>query len=118
MLETKTYSRQELEIIFKTSRRDVIIRKLNSLECEYTVEGRGQNMALTINKIENPFKVFCILELGFSPQTDFNKLKTFLYYFFCSNNFNSLPLREMEHRLKTDNDAISRQTFSNWIRLL
>ena len=113
MLYTKTYTREELEQLFATSRMDAIKRKLSSDGYIYTTSGRGKDFTLTITECTKPFKVFCKEELGFPPQTDFDKLKDFLKRLFEDERFSKLPFSAME-----DEIGVSSQTVSKWIKHL
>ena len=82
MLNMRTYTREELKEIFHTDRIDSIKSKLNRQGYTYEASGRGQELILTITGLPPRFKTFCIEQLGFAPQTDFERLKVFLYRFF------------------------------------
>ena len=113
MLLCRTYTRKELEQLFATNRLDAIKRKLNSDGYTYETSGRGKDFTLTITACKSLFKVFCKEELGFSPQTDFEKLKGFLSRLLCDAEFAKLPFAAMEREV-----GISCQTISKWIKIL
>lgn len=113
MLINYTYSRKELEQIYATNRLDAIKRKLNSDGYTYTTCGRGDNFTLTITACKNPFKAYCKEELGFAPQTDFNKLQVFLNRLFNDVEFARLPFAAMEREC-----GITSETLSKWIKHL
>lgn len=48
----------------------------------FDVCGWGEGAVYTIRAIPDPFKVFAIVEPGFDANTDFTKLRNFLYHFF------------------------------------
>ena len=79
MLDMRTYTRQELIDIFKTDRLDSIKAKIQRRGYIYTTSGRGDTFTMTITGLPPRFKTFCIERLGFAPQTDFERLKVFLY---------------------------------------
>jgi hypothetical protein len=128
MLETRCYEKAELAEILGNSRRQDITRKLDSWGIAFTTEGRGKNLKITITEISNPFKVFCITELGFAPQTDFNKLREFYYYYFCDEEFMAMPDEVKEARLnekwsqeKKENGtekSLTRQTIAGYEKKL
>ena len=64
------------------------------------------------------FKMFCVNELDIPAQSDFEILKNFFYYFFCDDEFQQLPVAEMERRMKADGKPITRQTIQKWIKYL
>ena len=94
MLECREYSYQELCSIFNTRDARSIKNRLTRWKVEYTYEGRGANLKLTIQNIRDPFRVFCILELSYAPNTDFRKLAYFLYYYMNDIEFYGLPCRK------------------------
>lgn len=118
MLELRTYTKAELTEILGTKSKQGIERRLSRSGVEYDENGRGDNLSITITKIGNPFKWFCILDLGIPPQTDFRKLREFYYYFFCDEEFSAMPFEVKEHRMDEQGKHISRQTISNYERYL
>lgn len=117
MLDLKTYTRQELIELFKTDRLDSIKGKIKRQGYEYTTDGRGKTFTLTITKLPFHFRNFCIEELGFAPQTDFKKLKKFLYRFFFDKEFQQLPSSAMARELETD-CQVTYQTINRWMEKL
>ena len=91
MLELRTYTKQELSQIFKATDNQGIKRKLSRYGIQYTTQGRGEQITFTITQVPDPFKVFCIQHLDFNGQTEFRKLRNFLYYFFNDDEFQILP---------------------------
>ena len=114
MLDLQTYSRQELIDLFKTQRIDSIKAKLQRKGYKYTTTGRGEAFTLTITELPLRFRNFCIDELHFAPQTDFVKLKKFLYRFMFDEDFRHMPNKGMA-RLMMDDIKISNQTISKYI---
>ena len=115
MLEVKTYSIQELRKILGSETKKQIDGKLKRYAVEFESTGRGSNLTYTIEKLNDPFKVFCITELGFSAQADFNHLKHFLYHFYHDDVFMSMPDKRKELMMDTCYDYhISRQTIANY----
>lgn len=114
MLSTRSYTRAELIEIYGTDRLDSIKRRITNDGYKYTMAGRGKDFVLTITEQPPRFRTFCIEELGFLPQTDFKKLKRFLYRFFLDEEFMQLPCSEMERRLKEE-IGVCRQTIKKWL---
>lgn len=114
MLNMRTYTREELKELFHTDRIDSIKSKLNRQGYIYEASGRGQELILTITGLPPRFKTFCIEKLNFAPQTDFERLKVFLYHFFFDDDYRQLPIVTMA-RILTNEFYISYQTLSNWI---
>lgn len=118
MLECKTYTYTELSALFGTRDSQGIKRRLDRLEISYTTRGRSTGLQFTLTEIRKPFKVYCILDFGFSPQTDFTKLAFFTYYLLCDDEFQQFPVVQMEERLRADGHTLSRQTISNYLLCL
>lgn len=114
MLDMRTYTREELVELYHTDRIDSIKSKLNRQGYTYSACGRGQTFILTISGLPPRFKTFCMEQLGFAPQTDFERLKVFLYNFFFDDDYRQLPIVTMARILEKE-FYISYQTLSNWI---
>lgn len=114
MLEKKTYTRQELIKLFKTDRLDSIKAKIKRRGYTYTTSGRGDTFTMTITSVPPRFREFCIERLGFAPNTDFDRLKVFLYCFFFIDDFRKLPFVSMKECM-INNVEITRQTVSRWV---
>ena len=91
MLELKEYKKAELSAIFNTNDMQGLKRKLQRYGIRYQVQGRGERAIFTILETADPFKVFCICELGYDGGTDFRKLRNFLYCFFNDDEFRAMP---------------------------
>lgn len=117
MLNTQTYTRQELIELFKTDRLDSIKSKIKRQGYVYTTSGRGNNFTLTIVSTPPRFRNFCIERLGFAPQTDFVRLKIFLHKFFFDESFRNLPYYAMALLLENEM-SITYQTLSHWVSIL
>ena len=118
MLEERKYTIAEMAQITGTQSRQGIRRKLENYEIVFEESGRGSSVVFDVKNIPDKFKVFCIIDLGFPSQTDFIKLKYFMYYFFCDETFAQLPDEVKEVKLRGDGKTISRQTISNYIERL
>lgn len=118
MLEERTYSIRELSAILGTNGKQAINRKLETNKVKYTVEGRGDKSIYTITKIQDRFRVFCIFDLGFSPHTDFTKLRDFIFFLLGDDDFSWRPMEMMEEYLRIEGKGISRQTISKYIAQL
>ena len=119
MLELKKYTKAEIAAILNTRNKQGITRKLDRYGITYIAEGRGDGLTITITAIPNRFKVFCITELGFPAQCDFQKLRNFFFYFFADGDtFRSFPDEVMETLLSERGKRVSRQTIAGWKRRL
>ena len=118
MIEIKTYTKAELAEILHTPNRQGITRKLDRYNIAYTCDGDGDNLKITVKAIPNPFKVFCITNLGIPAQSDFTLLRNLFYYLFCCEGFAGLPLIQMAEKLDEDGRHIARETIGKWINYL
>lgn len=118
MLEVKKYKKPELSAMFGTRAVQGLKRKLDRYGVIYTVAGRGENAEFTITEIKDEFKVFCITELGFNAETDFEKLLYFYYAFFNDEEFMAMPDEVKEFRTEENGKRVSRQTIANYIAKL
>ena len=69
MLEVRNYRKAELVEMLGTRDNEGLKRKLKGYEVEFTTKGRGENIEFSITKLNAPFKVYCITELGLSATT-------------------------------------------------
>ena len=118
MLETRAYTYQELSDLFGTRDFQSIKRRLQRYDVDYITKGRSPNATLEITAINDPFKLFCILDLGFSGQTDFDKLCDFLFFLLNDDDFTWRPFEMMEEYSRIAGKGISRQTIANYVRRL
>lgn len=115
MLECKTYTYAEFSALFNTRDNQGIKRRLDRWGIKYSTAGRGTGLKYTIEEIPDPFVPFCILDLGFAPQTFFDKLNLFLYYLLNDEEFAGLPCEMMEQRIENDGYTLTRQTIENYL---
>lgn len=115
MLEVgKVYTKPELSQIFGTKAKQGIDRKLERYGITFSVSGKGERAVYEIQKIQDPFKVFAITELGFDANTDFRKLRNFYFYYFNDEEFMAMPDEVKESRMRKEGKDISRQTIANY----
>ncbi len=118
MLEVRKYSKHELTAILGTRSVSGIKRRLYNHEVSYEVIGRGEAAVFNITEIANPFKIYCITELGFCGQTDFWKLRNYLFIYFNDAEFRSMPNEVQESRMRLLHKDVSRQTIANYLSKL
>ena len=116
MLEIQQYTKPQLTEIFGSKTNEGLKRKLTNYDISYTTSGRGKNIVFDITAINDPFKVYCITDLGFPSQVDFYKLRYFLYYYLNDVEFMSMPDEVKESRMDEFGKHISRQTIANYIK--
>ena len=109
MLEIRSYTYAELSQMLGTRDAQGICRRLTRWDVVYTVSGRRAQTIYDIIEIPDPFKVFCILDLGFSPQTDFDKLMFFLYYALNDDEFLWLPYGRLEVLMGENGRPVTQQ---------
>ena len=81
MLEIRPYPYAELSQMLGTHDPEGISRRLDRWGVAFTEDGRKPQITYNIEKISDPFKVYCMLDLNYAPQTNFTKLAYFFYYF-------------------------------------
>ena len=118
MLELKKYDKAELAEIFGTIDTQGLKRKLQRYGIKYQTSGWGQNLTFTITETADPFKVFCIDELGYDGRTDFVKLRNFLYCFLNDDEFRAMPDEVKAHRMAEAGKPMCRQTIAGYIAKL
>ncbi len=118
MLEIRIYKLPELEAYLHTHRPRNIREKLTRYEVEFA-EGseRGPLRTYNITAINDPFKLFCVFDLGISPQTDFHKMRDFTFYLLTNSDFSWRPMEMMEAYLRRFSNGPTRQTISTYIKI-
>ena len=97
MLKMATYTKDDLVKEFNTDKMCNITRSLTTMGYEFETNGkRGKNYRLTITKLPNMFKVFCISELGIPAQCDFDTMLYFFYFYFCDDEFTCMTSEEKQ----------------------
>ena len=114
MLELRTYTKAELTEIFGTADSQGLKRKLQRYGIKFQTAGRGQRLTFTIIETADPFKVFCIDELGYDGRTDFIKLRNFLYCYLNDDEFRAMPDEVKAHRMSKKGKPMCRQTIAGY----
>lgn len=117
MLELKDYPLGVLETLMGTDGKQATDRKLDAYGYEYSSSGTGNNRIYTITALPDmfhQFRSYCVFELGFKPQTDFKKLRDFVFYLFADEDFNWRPDELMEEYLRLEKRGMSRQTIGKY----
>ena len=119
MIELRTYTRNEMAQILSTNDKGDMVDKLERWGVVFDEpKGRGKNLTFTITGIKDPFKVFCITELGMLASCDFTKIRNLYYYYLNDEEFASLPNQVMEHRLELEGKKIYRDTIEKYLTVL
>ncbi len=114
MLELRTYAKAELSALLGNKDKQGLDRKLKRWDIEFSSTGRGDKLVYEIKKINDEFKVYCMLNFKFAAQTEFNVLAVFVYLFFGDDDFMIQPLGEMSIRMGIADTAATRQTLGTW----
>lgn len=115
MLEVgRTYTKTEMTQILGTKSKQGIDRKLERYGVQFEWSGRGESGTYTITGINDMFKVFAIIELGFDANTDCIKLRNFLYHYFEDEVFMTMPDEVKESMLRKMDKSISRSTIATY----
>ena len=114
MLEKRKYTRSELIEIYKTDRLDAIKARIQRAGYIFQSSGRGKDYTMEILDLpkEDELKQYCREILGFSAQTDFTKLKYFLFFFLQNEEFMTLQFNQMAQVMRDHGITISEQTLS------
>ena len=118
MIELRKYGKVELSAILKTNSKQGMIRKLKRWGISFTESGRGNNLEFTITDIADPFKVYCITELDFGANAEFQKVRNLYYAFFNDDEFMAMPDEVKEKRMGDKGKPIARQTIAGYIAKL
>lgn len=118
MLEVRTYSYAELSEMMGTRDPQGICNRLKRWGVVFTKSGRKPDITFQITEITDPFKVFCILDLGCPAQTDFNKMANVFYCILNDEQFRELPDERLELLFARQGQPVSRQTISNYFAYL
>ena len=118
MLEIRPYPYAELSQMMGTHDPEGIRRRLERWGVAFTEDGRKPQITYNIEKISDPFKVYCMLDLNYAPQTNFTKLAYFFYYFLNDDDFQRLPDERLEVLMRERDHPVSRQTIANYFRRL
>ena len=118
MLELREYSRKELFELYKsnTDLKD-IKAKVKRQGYTFVNIGRGSNYKMLITSLpssNDQFKEYCKSKLLFSPQTDFNTLKAFIYNLLVNDRFITLQFNEMTEVLKSQGINTKESTISKY----
>ena len=98
MLEEKTYTLPQLaQELGGAADRQSVLKKLQRRGIAYTAEGRGAKLKITIQSIPDRFPTYCIRELQFAPNSDFEKVRNLFYYCFNDEEFFTYPDLSLIH---------------------
>ncbi len=116
-LTLRDYPIGVLRNILGTSDKQGTDRKLKKYGYGFTLKGSGSNRVYTITSLPDAlhrFSLFCVSSLGFSPQTDFRKLRDFVFFLFTDPDFDWRPDEMMEEYLRLAGRGMTRQTIARY----
>ena len=114
MLECKKYPAPEMWRYLGVKDNDNAKKKLNRYDVVCFVNGRAKNATFNITKINDPFKVYCVFEMGFDPNSDFRKLRNYLFFLLGEDEYCWLPDEPMAAYMKSKGYTISRPTIAKY----
>lgn len=117
----RDYTLGALENLVGSRGKEAVDRKLDAYGYTYTSAGRGKTLIYTITALPNAqarLKSYCVFSLGFAPQTNFVKLRDFIFYLAFDLDFSGKPDEMMEEYLRLEGHGMSRQTIGKYRRKL
>ena len=119
MLEEKTYTLPQLaQELGGAADRQSVLKKLQRRGIAYTAEGRGAKLKITIQSIPDRFPTYCIRELQFAPNSDFEKVRNLFYYCFNDEEFFTYPDERKAAALEECGHHVSRQSIAVYLQKL
>lgn len=120
-LAMRDYPLGVLENIIGSRGKEAVDRKLKHYGYGFTSTGRGKTRVYTITSLPNAqarFKAYCVFALGFDGNTNFIKLRDFIFYLLKDADFAWRPNEMMEEYLRREGRGMSSDTISKYkIRL-
>lgn len=116
-LSMRDYTLGALENLIGSRGKQAVERKLKKYGYGFTSAGSGKQRVYTITSLPDAqarFKAYCVFALGFSPQTDFIKLRDFVFYLANDYDFVGMPDELMEEYLRLEGHGMSRQTIGKY----
>ena len=114
MLECRMYSASEMCKYLGVRDNSQAKKKLDRYKIVYFANGRGKDVVYNILEIRDPFKVYCVFDMGFDPNSDFKKLRNYLFFLLGEDEYCWLPDEPMEAYMRSKGYPISRQTISKY----
>ncbi len=120
-LKKRDYTLGALENLIGSRGKQAVDRKLTAYGYGFTSSGRGKTRIYTITSLPDAqarFKSYCVFALGFDPNTNFKKLRDFVFYLGFDIDFKGMPDEMMEEYLRLEGRGMTRQTISSYRRRL
>ena len=121
-LEQRTYTRAELQEIFRSDDTDVYKGRLKRAGYTFEKGGRGPGYWIKITGLPKPpseFEKFAKREFSSGPQTNFRAMETHLFLLFYEPEYQFLPSNHQAKYLERNYKImVSDQSLRNWQNLL
>lgn len=118
MLECRMYNAPEMWKYLGVKNNSQALKKLKRYDVVAFLNGSGESANFNILEINDPFKVYCVFEMGFDPRSDFIKLRNYLFFLLGDDEYCWLPDEPMEAYMRSKGYLISRQTISKYRQFL
>lgn len=119
--EGKTYTLAQIRILLDAEGQPVqaVKKKLERLEVQFTVEGRGENSIIKINSIDNKFLLFCVFVLGMrNNRESVEKFRAFVKLTYSDDTFRNLSIANKKKYLGKHGIVVSENTISSFLEIL
>lgn len=113
-LECRMYSAPEMWAYLGVKNNAKAKEKLNRYDVVYFLNGTGGNASFNITAIHDPFRLYCVFDMGFNPNLDFRKLRNYLFFLLGDEEYCWLPDEAMEAYMRSNGYPISRQTIASY----
>ncbi len=120
-LTLRDYPLGVLENLIGSRGKQGVERKLDAYGYGYSSTGGGKQRIYTITSLPDAqarLKAYCVFALGFAPQTNFVKLRDFIFYLAFDEDFSGKPDEMMEEYLRLEGYGMSSKTIGNYRRKL
>lgn len=116
MLECRHYTAPEIWAYLRVKDNEAAKRKLDRYDIKYGehyfINGRGKTADFNIVSIPDPFRLYAVFEMGYDPNSDFKKLRNYLFFLLGNDEYCWLPDEPMEKYMRSKGYYISRQTIA------
>ena len=113
-LECKMYPAPDMWEYLGVKNNNAAYKKLSRYGVVCFVNGWGKHATFNIKEIPDPFKLYCVFNMGFEPRSDFRKLRDYLFFLLGDDEYCWLPDEPMEKYMKSKGYPISRQTIAKY----
>ena len=120
-IELRDYPLGVLENLIGSRGKQAVDRKLKSYGYKFSSDGTGKKRVYTITALpdaRHQFRSYCVFTLGFDPNTNFKKLRDFVWYVMTDDDFTWRPEEMMEEYLRMEGRGITRQTIAGYKKRL